>query len=144
MPPPRLIEEQCHLSTARACMPAEAATISTMASTAPTSWKWIFSMGTLWILASLAPRSSKAWMAVCLTAGARVAGQGGGGLVEDGGIEAGVDEGSEEHVAADAGEAVEVGDAHGVIVSWVAGAEGEVSAPASLRDHGVPGLVRCG
>src|SRR6266702_6885764 len=38
--------------------------------------------------------------------------QGGGGLVQDGGIEAGVDEGSEEHVAADAGEAVEVGDAH--------------------------------
>ena len=64
--------------------------------------------------------------------------------MEDGGIEAGVDEGSEEHVATDAGEAVEVGDAHGVIVSWVAAAEGEVSAPASLRDDGVPGLVRCG
>ena len=47
--------------------------------------------------------------------------QGGGGLVEDGGIEAGVDEGTEEHVAADAREAVEIGDAHGVIVSWVGG-----------------------
>ena len=47
--------------------------------------------------------------------------QGGGGLVEDGGIEAGVDEGTEEHVAADAREAVEIGDAHGVIVSWAGG-----------------------
>ena len=47
--------------------------------------------------------------------------QGGGGLVEDGGIEAGVDEGSEEHVTTDAREAVEIGDAHGVIVSWVGG-----------------------
>ena len=47
--------------------------------------------------------------------------QGGGGPVEDGGIETGVDEGSEEHVAADAREAVEVGDSHEVIVSWVGG-----------------------
>jgi hypothetical protein len=47
--------------------------------------------------------------------------EGGGGLVEDSGIEAGVDEGTEEHVAADAREAVEIGDAHGVIVSWVGG-----------------------
>ena len=37
--------------------------------------------------------------------------------MEDLRIEAGVDEGSEEHVATDAGEAVEVGDAHGAIVS---------------------------
>jgi hypothetical protein len=37
----------------------------------------------------------------------------GGGVVEDGGVDAGVEDGSEEHVAADAGEAVEVGDAHG-------------------------------
>ena len=64
--------------------------------------------------------------------------QGGGGFVEDFGIDSGVDEGSEEHVAADAGEAVEVGDAHGVIVSWVAGEKGEVSASALLRDHGCP------
>jgi hypothetical protein len=36
-------------------------------------------------------------------------------------IEAGVEEGSEEHVATDAGEAVEVGDAHGgycFMVGW--------------------------
>jgi hypothetical protein len=39
--------------------------------------------------------------------------EGGGGFVEDGGVDAGVEEGSEEHVAADAGEAIEVGDAHG-------------------------------
>ena len=39
--------------------------------------------------------------------------EGGGGVVEDLRVEAGVDEGSEEHVATDAGEAVEIGDAHG-------------------------------
>ncbi len=39
--------------------------------------------------------------------------EGGGGVVEDLRVEAGVEEGSEEHVATDAGEAVEVGDAHG-------------------------------
>src|SRR5258707_9271417 len=50
--------------------------------------------------------------------------EGGGGLVEDGWIEAGVDEGSEKHVTTDAGEAVEVGDSHGVIVSWAAGQGG--------------------
>ncbi len=33
-------------------MPALAQTMSTIASTAPTSWKWILSTGTLWILAS--------------------------------------------------------------------------------------------
>lgn len=38
-------------------------------------------------------------------------------LVKDFGIDSGVDESSEEHVAADAGEAVEVGDTHEVIVS---------------------------
>ena len=40
------------------------------------------------------------------------------GFVEDFGIDSGVDEGSEKHVARDAGEAVEVGDSHEVIVSW--------------------------
>ncbi len=55
-------------------MPALAATMSTMASTAPTSWKWIFSMSTLWILASEAPRSSKVWMAVCFDCGGEVGG----------------------------------------------------------------------
>ena len=44
--------------------------------------------------------------------------QGGGGVVEDLRVDSGVDEGSEEHVATDAGEAVEVGDAHEGIVSW--------------------------
>ncbi len=47
--------------------------------------------------------------------------EGGGGVVEDLRVEAGVDEGSEEHVATDAGEAVEVGDAHGgycFMVGW--------------------------
>jgi hypothetical protein len=43
--------------------------------------------------------------------------QGGGGFVEDFWIDSGVDEGSEEHVAGDAGEAVEVGDTHEDIVS---------------------------
>ena len=62
--------------------------------------------------------------------------QGGGGLVEDGGIEAGVDEGSEEHVTTDAGEAVEVGDAHGGIVSWAAGNEGEVLRRPSAGSWG--------
>ena len=37
--------------------------------------------------------------------------------MEDFGIDSGVDEGSEEHVATDAGEAVEVGDTHEDIVS---------------------------
>ena len=46
-----------------------------------------------------------------LEGGAEV--EGGGGVVEDLRVEAGVEEGSEEHVATDAGEAVEVGDAHG-------------------------------
>lgn len=41
----------------------------------------------------------------------------GGGVVEDFGVEAGVEESCEEHVAADAGEAVEVGDPHVHIVS---------------------------
>ena len=48
--------------------------------------------------------------------------------MEDLRVEAGVDEGPEEHVATDAGEAVEVSDAHGAIVSrgsgWSALAEG--------------------
>lgn len=47
--------------------------------------------------------------------------EGGSGLVEDLWIDSGVDEGSEKHVAGDAGEAVEVGDAHGGIVSRRAG-----------------------
>ena len=38
-------------------------------------------------------------------------------LVEYFGVDSGVDEGSEEHVATNAGEAIEIGDAHGVIVS---------------------------
>ena len=45
----------------------------------------------------------------------------GGGVVKDLRIEAGVEESSEEHVATDAGEAVEVGDAHGgycFMVAW--------------------------
>lgn len=41
----------------------------------------------------------------------------GGGFVEELGIDPGVDECSEEHVSADAGEAVQIGDAHGAIVS---------------------------
>ena len=51
-----------------------------------------------------------------LEAGVEV--QGSGGLMEDGGIDTGIDEGSEEHVTADACEAVEIGDTHGRIVSW--------------------------
>jgi hypothetical protein len=51
-----------------------------------------------------------------LESGAEV--EGCGGVVEDLGVDSGVDEGAEEHVAADAGEAVEIGDTHGVIVSW--------------------------
>ena len=47
--------------------------------------------------------------------------EGGSGLVEDLWIDSGVDEGSEKHVAGDAGEAIEVGDSHGVIVSWARG-----------------------
>ena len=43
--------------------------------------------------------------------------QRGYGLVEDFGIDSGVDESPEKHIAANAGEAVEIGDAHGVIVS---------------------------
>ena len=43
--------------------------------------------------------------------------QRGYGFVEDFGIEARVDDGSEKHVTTDAGEAVEIGEAHEVIVS---------------------------
>lgn len=43
--------------------------------------------------------------------------QGGYGVVEDLWVDSGVEEGSEEHVATDAGEAVEVSDTHGFIVS---------------------------
>ena len=39
------------------------------------------------------------------------------GFVENFGMDPGVDEGSEEHVAANASEAIEIGDAHDVIVS---------------------------
>ena len=39
--------------------------------------------------------------------------QRGYGFVEDVGVDSGVEEGSEEHVATDAGEAVEVSDTHG-------------------------------
>src|SRR5882757_1051993 len=74
-----------------------------------------------------------------LEAGVEIEGE--GGLVEDRGIEAGVDEGSEEHVTTDAGEAVEVGDAHGGIVSWAAGREG--CAGLTVGSSG-PGLVLCG
>ena len=74
-----------------------------------------------------------------LEAGVEV--QRGHGFVEDPGIEAGVDESSEEHVTADAGEAVEVGDAHGGIVSWAAGREG--CAGLTVGSSG-PGVVLCG
>ena len=50
--------------------------------------------------------------------------EGGGCLVEDGGIEAGIDEGAEKHVTTDTGKAVEVSDAHGGIVSCAAQEEG--------------------
>ena len=43
--------------------------------------------------------------------------QGSYGFVEDFGIDSCVDEGPEKHIAADAGEAVEIGDAHGTILS---------------------------
>jgi len=51
------------------------------------------------------------------------------GFVEGFGIDSRIDEGSEKHVAADAGEAVEVGDAHGIILS------------CSLRGPSLPGRV---
>ena len=41
--------------------------------------------------------------------------QRGYGLVEDFGIDSGVDESPEKHIAANAGEAVEIGDAHGLL-----------------------------
>ena len=47
--------------------------------------------------------------------------EGSGCFVEDRWIDSGVYEGSEEHVAADAGEAVEVGDTHELIVSCAVG-----------------------
>ena len=50
------------------------------------------------------------------------------GLTEDSGIDSGVDEGSEEHIAANTGEAIEIGDTHGVIVSrGTDGRDGEES-----------------
>ncbi len=39
--------------------------------------------------------------------------EGGCGLMEDPGVQAGIEEGAEKHVSANAGKAVEVGDAHG-------------------------------
>src|SRR5258705_5705876 len=68
--------------------------------------------------------------------------QGGGGLVEDGGIEAGVDEGSEKHVAADAGEAIDVGDAHGVIVSWGGGRAFGLTKVSGRERFSCPGRCR--
>ena len=41
--------------------------MSAIASTAPTSWKWIVSTGTLWIFASLSPSSSNVRIAVAFT-----------------------------------------------------------------------------
>ena len=43
--------------------------------------------------------------------------EGGGRIVQDGRFDAGVQKGSEKHVATDTGEAVEVGDTHEVILS---------------------------
>ena len=43
--------------------------------------------------------------------------QGGYGFVKGFGIDSCVDEGPEKHIAANAGEAVEIGDAHGTILS---------------------------
>lgn len=43
--------------------------------------------------------------------------EGGDGVVEDLRRESGVEESTEEHVSADAGKAVEIGDTHGLIVS---------------------------
>lgn len=43
--------------------------------------------------------------------------EGGGGVAEDGGVDAGVEECAEEHVTADAGKAIEVRDSHRVIVA---------------------------
>src|SRR5215469_5682274 len=47
VPPPTFRGEQTISSTPNASEPTAAQTISTMASTAPTSWKWMESMGTL-------------------------------------------------------------------------------------------------
>src|ERR1700741_122729 len=52
VPPPTLSGEQTHSSTPNARLPTDAQTISTIASTAPTSWKWILSTSQLWIFAS--------------------------------------------------------------------------------------------
>jgi hypothetical protein len=43
--------------------------------------------------------------------------QGGYGFMKDVGREASVEESAEEHITADTGEAVEIGNAHGAIVS---------------------------
>jgi len=52
VPPPTFSGEQAKRAIARKWKPMQAPTMSTMASTAPTSWKWIFSMGTSWTAAS--------------------------------------------------------------------------------------------
>ena len=65
-PPPTFSGEQTLSSTASASAPTAAQTISTIASTAPTSWKWTFSIDVLWILASAAPSASKMPIAVRL------------------------------------------------------------------------------
>ena len=66
VPPPTFSGEQMNSSTARASAPTAAQMMSTRASAAPTSWKWILSTGTLWILDSAAPSFSKMAMAVVL------------------------------------------------------------------------------
>ena len=65
---PRSSGEAIQRSTPSASHPAAAHTISTIVSTAPTSWKCTFSMGIEWIAASASPSNWNARVARCFTA----------------------------------------------------------------------------
>ena len=69
--------------------------------------------------------------------------EGGNGVVEDLGGESGVEESAEKHVSADAGKAIEVGDAHGLIVSCARRAAGQGTGDCGAAGGGFAGLENC-
>ena len=73
----------------------------------------------------------------------RVEVEGGYGFVEDVWVDSGVEEGSEKHVATDAGEAVEIGDAHGgycFMVAWRSLLRQSILLDESLKRSRIPAV----
>ena len=71
VPPPKRSVEKNTAPTPSRSRPATAPTMSAIASSAPTSWKWIFSTGTSWIAASASPSRVKTAIARSFTRSGR-------------------------------------------------------------------------